>query len=64
MTYYLENLWHVLESCLCSHFVVATVQLRGGRGRVGFGKRRVDINMLCRLAWLSTSSTLTVRLSS
>jgi hypothetical protein len=22
MNYYLENLWHVLESCLCSHFVV------------------------------------------
>jgi hypothetical protein len=27
MNLYLENLWHVLESCLCSHFVVGQVQL-------------------------------------
>jgi len=38
MNYYLENLWHVLESCLCSHFFAR--RTRTSR----FGKSRVDIN--------------------
>ena len=53
MNYYLKNLWHVLESCLCSHFVPRRVQLARRTRTSRFGKRRNNINTLFILLWFN-----------